>query len=77
MTYTPEQVAAAHAFVAADAHRNELLVDEPAMTSLAWGAWNDRYQAAYKAWQTADDACWRLGLRDPAEARRIATVHTA
>lgn len=63
--YTPEQVAAAQAVAKADAEMLSYLHDEPPGDQ-AWEEWNDRYQAAYQAYETADSVYRRLlGDIDP------------
>lgn len=76
-TYTPEQVAAAKAFMAADTRRSELAVDEPTMHTEEWRRWYDEAETARITYWDADNECMRVFGHgyDPADMRRIARAN--
>jgi hypothetical protein len=73
--YTPEQVAAAKAVANADADMLSYLHDEPTGEQ-AWEEWNDRYQAAYQAYEDAAANYRRLlGDIDPHDVIQGAPIN--
>ncbi|MBF6277049.1 hypothetical protein [Nocardia nova] len=65
--FTPEQLAAAHGVVNADAEVMDFLHHEPVnLDGPKWEHWNDGYQAAFQVHETADSLYRRLvGDIDP------------
>jgi hypothetical protein len=74
--YTPEQLAAAHAVINADAEVMDYLNHEPSDNNPAWQHWNDGYQAAFQTHETADSIYRRLlGDIDPHDVICAATIN--